>query len=79
MNRQELLKKVVYLEQKYGASSLGEETFPFLPGNDQVLSEFKRNKLAGEKWGYSKFCRKKEATATAAIWLPSSLKCRSTG
>jgi len=50
MNRQELLKKVVYLEQKYGASSLGEETFPFLPGNDQVLSEFKRNKLAGEKW-----------------------------
>jgi len=50
MNRQELLKKVVNLEEKYGSEVLIEDTFRYRPGNELLQEEFERNKLGGEMW-----------------------------
>ena len=50
MNRQELLNKVPKLKEEFGFSSLVEETFPYLPGNEILHEEFKKNKLPKEKW-----------------------------
>jgi len=50
MNRQELMQKVIELKKEYRFQVLVQETFPYLPVNEQILKDFERTRQKGEKW-----------------------------